>query len=413
MADRRVVVTGMGAVTPFGVSVDCLWDALIEGRSGLGPITLFDASEFTARIAGECAGYHAEDHLDRKELKRLDRYAQFALVSADEALRMSALDIEREDPCRMAVMYGSGIGGMIELETQFYRMAEKGPRQVSAFTIPKLMLNAAAGNISIRYGAKGPSHGVCSACASASNAMGEALRLIRHDEADVVFTGGSEAAITRLAMAAFASMKALSTRNDGPAIASRPFDKDRDGFVLSEGAGTLVLEEMEHARKRGAPMLAEVIGFASSSDAGHLTQPGADGEGPARAMRGAVADGGISLEDVDYINAHATATPLGDLAETAAIKTVFGEWAKKLAISSTKGAMGHTLGASGGVELIATICALNQSVIPPTLNLDHPGDGCDLDYCANTPRDGNIRVAMSNSFGFGGHNASILVRRID
>ncbi len=411
MADRRVVVTGMGAVTPFGVTVDPYWDGLIEGRSGITPISLFDASHFDVRIAGEIPTFDAEKHLDRKIIKRSDRFAQFALTACAEAVRMSGLEVQKEDAGRLAVIFGSGIGGLNELEEQFTRLMAKGPGKVSAFTIPKLMVNAASGNISIAYGAKGNSIAVSSACASATNAMGEAMRQIGHGEADVVFTGGSEAAVTPLALAAFAAMKALSTRNDDPTRASRPFDRDRDGFVLAEGAGALIFEELEHARRRRAPILAEVIGFASTSDADHIAQPSESGEGAAAAMRLAIQDAKISPDQVDYINAHGTSTPLGDVAETIAVKRVFGDWAKKVVVSSTKSAVGHSLGASGGLEIIATILAAKNSVVPPTINLDHPGDGCDLDYCPKVARDRKIRVGMSNSFGFGGHNACIVIRR--
>lgn len=409
MVNRRVVVTGMGVVTPFGVTVDRFWDALIEGRSGIGPITLFDASGFDVRIGGECVNFEITDYIDRKLIKRLDRFAQLALIATDEAFEASQLDLDREDPGRIAVIFGSGIGGLNELEQQCARLAAKGPGKVSAFTIPKLMVNAASGNISIAYGVKGESIAVSSACASASNAMGEALRMIRRGGAEVVFTGGSEAAMTPLAMAAFASMKALSHRNDEPKKASRPFERDRNGFVLSEGAGALIFEDLEHARKRNAPILAEVIGFASSSDAAHITQPLEDGASAAAAMRFAIEDAEIATEDVDYINAHGTSTPLGDVAETLAIKTVFGNWAHKLVVSSTKSSIGHLLGASGGVELIAAIRAMQHSIVPPTINLENPGPQCDLDYCPNTARDRDIRVALSNSFGFGGHNACIIV----
>jgi len=413
MADRRVVVTGMGAVTPFGVGVDGLWDGLVASRSGITPITQFDAKDFDVRIGGAIPGFDPEKLLDRKLVKRLDRFAQFALVAFDEATRASGLDTAKEDPYRLSVIFGSGIGGINELEQQSTRLMVKGPGKVSAFTIPKLMVNAASGNISIAYGAKGNSIAVSSACASAANAMGEAMHHVRRGDADVVFTGGSEAALTPLALAAFASMKALTTRNDDAAAASRPFDRDRDGFVLAEGAGALIFEELEHARGRGAPVLAEVIGFASTSDADHITQPSETGEGAARAMQNALKDAGICPEDVDYINAHGTSTPLGDVAETIAIKRVFGDHARKLVISSTKSAVGHSLGASGGVELIATILAARNSVVPPTINLENPGEGCDLDYCPRTARDRRVRVGMSNSFGFGGHNASLVIRRFE
>ena len=411
MARRRVVVTGMGAVTPFGVSVDRFWDSLIEGRSGLSPVSLFDAQGYDVRIGGEVPKFDPTEYIDPKLVKRLDRFAQFALIACDEAFKASGLDLDREDPRRMAVIFGSGIGGMNELEQQFMRLVSRGPGRVSAFTIPKLMVNAASGNISIVYGAKGDSKAISSACASANHAMGEALEHIRRGEADIVFTGGSEAALTPLALAAFAAMKALSTRNDDPKRASRPFDRDRDGFVLSEGAGALIFEELDHAKRRGAPIVAEVIGFASSSDADHITQPSEDGKGAARAMRRAVSDAGIPVEGIDYINAHGTGTTLGDVAETVAIKEVFGSAARKLIASSTKSAIGHSLGASGGIELVATIRALVHSVVPPTINLDNPDERCNLDYCPNTARDRKINVAMNNSFGFGGHNACIVVRR--
>ncbi|MGB2986042.1 MAG: beta-ketoacyl-ACP synthase II [Phycisphaerae bacterium] len=412
MAERRIVVTGMGTVTPFGVSVDRFWDGLVDGRSGLTPITLFDTTEFDVRIGGEVPAFDATEYLDRKAIKRLDRYAQFAMIASEEAFKASGLDLERENPHRIAVIFGSGIGGMNELEQQFSRLMRKGPGKVSAFTIPKLMVNAASGNISIAYGAKGNSVAVSSACASATHAMGVALEHIRRGEADIVFTGGSEAALTPLGLAAFASMRALSTRNEDPARASRPFDRDRDGFVLAEGAGALIFEELEHAKRRGALIHAEIIGFASSSDADHLTQPSENGEGAAEAMRLAVKDACINFDDVDYINAHGTATPLGDLAETVAIKKVFGVAAKKLVVSSTKSSVGHLLGASGGVEVVVAIRAIQNGVIPPTINLDNPSEGCDLDYCPHTAQDRKINVAMSNSFGFGGHNACIVVKGV-
>lgn len=413
MIERRVVITGVGALTPFGVGVDCFWTGLIEGRSGVAPITLFDVSDFAVHFGGEVPEFNAADHIDRKVAKRMDRFAQFAVVACGEAVRSSGLDLEKENRYRIAVVFGSGIGGLNELEQQHSRLMEKGPSKVSAFTIPKLMVNAASGNISIQFGAKGNSIAVSSACASATHAMGEALRHIRGGTADIVFTGGSEAAVTPLALSAFASMKALSERNDDPPRASRPFDRDRDGFVLAEGAGAFVFEELEHAQRRGATILAEVLGFGSSSDASHITQPSETGDGASEAMRLAITDAKIAPDAIDYINAHGTSTPLGDLAETIAIKRVFGDHASEMIISSTKSAIGHTLGASGGLELIATAFAIRHGVIPPTINLDEPGEGCDLDYCPNTARDARVRVAMSNSFGFGGHNACIIIRRFE
>ncbi len=413
MSRKRVVITGMGAVTPFGVGVDLYWDSLLESKSGITPISLFDHSEYDTHFGGEIPGFKADAYLDRKLVKRLDRYSQLAMVAADEAAKMACYDVSSLDPARVSVIFGSGIGGMIELEQQMARLMTKGPSKVSAFTIPKLMVNAAAGNISIAHGAKGNSSAVSSACASATHAIGVALEIIRRGEADIIFTGGSEAALTPLATAAFASMKALSTRNDEPQRASRPFDKDRDGFVLAEGAGAIVLEELEHAKKRGATIFGELIGFAASSDAEHITQPSESGDGAAVAMRDALGDAEVSTVDVDYINAHGTSTPLGDLAETVAIKRVFGEVSKKLIVSSTKSAMGHSLGASGGLELIACVRAVQNGVVPPTINLDEPGEGCDLNYCPHKPQDRKIRVALSNSFGFGGHNACLIVRRFE
>lgn len=410
MSGKRVVITGMGAVTPFGVGVDPFWDGLVQGRSGIRSVTLFDTTQFDVRIGGEIPSYQPEAYIDRKLVKRLDRFSCLAMTATEEAVRSSGLNISSEDARRVAVIFGSGIGGMNELEEQFTRLAEKGPGKVSAFTIPKLMVNAASGNISIQYGARGESIAVSTACASATNAMGIALHRIRQGEADVVLTGGSEAALTKLALAAFSSMKALSTRNDQPHAASRPFDRDRDGFVLAEGAGALIFEDYDHARRRGAPMLAEVIGFATTCDAEHLTQPSEQGIGAAEAMRLALADARLAPADVDYINAHGTGTPLGDLAETLAIKQVFGTDADRLVVSSTKSSVGHSLGASGGVELVACICAMRNRTIPPTINLDNPADGCDLDYCPNTARDARVRIAMSNSFGFGGHNACLVIR---
>ncbi len=413
MSQRRVVITGMGAITPLGNTVDQFWEGLIEGRSGVGPVTRFDASAFDVRFGGQCWDFDPDKQIDRRTVKRLDRFSQFALAAARDALRESGLQITESNAGRVGVIVGSGIGGLEELEVQHSRLENKGPDKVSAFTIPKLMVNAAAGNISMELGAKGISAAVATACASATNAMGDALNAIRRGAADVVLTGGSEAALTPLGLSAFAAMKALSPRNDDPPRASRPFDRDRDGFVLGEGAGILVFEELQSAQARGATILAEVVGCGVTSDAGHITQPLEDGAGGAAAMRLALADAGLNPDDVDYINAHGTSTPLGDVAETVAIKTVFAGHARRLAVSSTKSSVGHSLGASGGIELIASVRAVVQSVVPPTINLDHPGEGCDLDYVPNTARDMPLRAAMSNSFGFGGHNASIVIKRFE
>ncbi len=413
MSKRRVVVTGMGAVTPVGQTVDAFWDALLSCRSGVRRVQLFDATPFDVQIGGEVAEFDPTVCIDRRQVKRLDRFAQFAMVAGHEAMTQSGLDPAAIDRHRFGVIIGSGIGGLMELEEQHLRLRDKGPGKVSAFTIPKLMVNAASGNLSIQYGACGPSTAVSTACASATNAMGDALNCIRRGECDVMITGGSEAALTPLGLGAFAAMRALSVRNDDPAHASRPFDRDRDGFVLGEGAGILIFEEFEHARRRGARIFAEVAGFGTTADASHITQPSENGEGAAQAMRAALADGGLAPDTIDYINAHGTSTPLGDVAETIAIKKVFGPHAQRVPVSSTKSSIGHLLGASGGVEAIASILAIVNSVAPPTINLDHPGEGCDLDYVPNAPRDRRIHRAMSNSFGFGGHNACIVFQRAE
>ena len=413
MGDCRVVVTGLGAVTPLGITVGTYWDGLVSARSGIRTIQRFDASPFAVRIGGECVDYDPAQHLEHRVAKRLDRFAQLAFVAAKMAYQDSALQDGKFDPIRAGVILGTGIGGLTELEEQHKRLLAKGPSRVSAYTIPKLMANAAAGHISITFNLQNVSASVATACASAGNAMGEALSMIRRGRADLIMTGGCEAALTPLGLSAFAAMKrALSTRNDDPAAASRPFDKDRDGFVLSEGAGLLIFEELEHAMRRNARLYAEVIGFGATSDACDMVQPDPDGKGAARAMAAALADARLNPDELDYINAHGTATPLGDVAETKAVKAVFGPAARKLAISSTKSAIGHLLGASGGVEAIATLKAMEHNTLPPTLNLDHPDPECDLDYVPCIARDAKVHTAMSNSFGFGGHNASIIFRKL-
>ena len=413
MGDRRVVVTGLCAVTPLGVTVGTYWDGLVSARSGIGTIQRFDASPFTVRIGGECVDFDPADFLEHRVAKRLDRFAQFAHVAAKQAYEDSALEDGKFDPTRAGVILGTGIGGLTELEEQHKRLLAKGPSRVSAYTIPKLMANAASGHLSITLSFHNVSASVATACASAGNAMGEAFNVIRRGGADLVMTGGCEAALTPLGLSAFAAMKrALSTRNDDPTAASRPFDRDRDGFVLSEGAGVLVFEELEHAKARGAPIYGEVIGFGATSDGCDMVQPDPEGTGAARAMAAALADARLNPDQLEYINAHGTATPLGDAAETKAVKVVFGPAARKLAISSTKSAIGHLLGASGGVEAIATLKAMEHNTLPPTLNLDHPDPECDLDYVPLTARDAQVRTTMSNSFGFGGHNASIIFRKL-
>jgi len=410
---RRVVVTGLGLITSLGQRVEDFWRRLLAGESGISAIERFDASGFTVRIAGEVKDFDPEVCIDKRETRHLDRFAQMAVAAADQAVKDSGLDLANlPDPFRAGAIVGSGIGGLAEFEEQHRRLLEKGPMRVSPFMVPKLMINAAAGQISIRYAIKGPNAGVANACASANNAIGQALWTIQSDEADLMITGGSEAALTPLGLAGFCAARALSTRNDEPARASRPFDLQRDGFVLSEGAGIIVLEEYEHAKRRGAKVYAEVIGFGMSGDGLHIVQPDPEGRGAAGAMRAMLNDGCAEPDSVDYINAHGTATPLGDIAETKAIKAVFGDHARRLAISSTKSSIGHLLGASGGVEFIATALAIRDQVAPPTINLEDPDPECDLDYVPLKPRPMSIRRAASNSFGFGGHNACLLLQKI-
>ncbi len=406
---RRVVVTGLGVVTSLSSKVADLWQRILAGESGVHEIRLFDTTEHKVHFGGDIHDWSFGDYMSAKDAKRIDRFTQFAMVAGIDAMRDSGLEIEKIDPFRAGVIVGSGIGGLHEIETQVERLLHKGPDKVSAFTIPKLMLNAASGQLSIEFGLRGPNYAVATACASATNAMGDAFKSIQHDEADLMITGGSEAAITPMGISGFANMRALSERNDAPQQASRPFDRDRDGFVLSEGAGMLVFEELKHAKRRGARIYGEVLGYGASADAGHITQPDGDGLGAARAMKRALEDGELDPSSVGYINAHGTSTLLGDQAETAAIKRVFGDHASQISISSTKSQLGHLLGASGGVELVLTMLAVRDNVVPPTINLDNPDPLCDLDYTPNRARERKLRAAMSNSFGFGGHNASIIV----
>ena len=415
MTNRRVVVTGMGLITGLGERVDTFWNNIVAGVSGVRKISLFDTKGFDVEIGGECKDFDAGKYFDRKAARRMDRFSQFAVAAAREAVETSGLDLKNYsgDPGRLGVILGSGIGGLMEFEQQFLRLIEKGPSKVSAFTIPNLMVNAASGNIAIEHNMKGITTAVCTACASACHAMRDAYSAIVDNHSDVMISGGSEAALTPLGLSAFAAIKALSCRNDNPEAASRPFDKDRDGFILSEGSGILVFEELEHAKKRGANILVEVLGFGASTDAGHIAQPAENGSGAAEAMKTCLHSAGVNLEEIDYINAHGTSTGLGDIAEAMAIKTAFGDHAKKLAVSSTKSATGHLLGASGGVETIATIMAMRNSIAPPTLNLENPDEGCDLDFVPKVAREMPIRKAMSNSFGFGGHNATILLSQYE
>ncbi|MCC9600334.1 beta-ketoacyl-ACP synthase II [Stieleria sp. JC731] len=411
--ERRVVITGVGVVTPLASEVPLFWQRLTAGESGVGKITLVDTTEYKVHFAGEVYDFSLEGITDPREEKRLDRFTQFAVHAGYQAINDSKLDFDSLDRTRCGVILGSGIGGLIEIENQIERMLTKGPSRVSPFTVPKMMVNAAGGNISITYGLKGPNYAVATACASATNAMGDALRSIRLNETDVVITGGSEAALTRMGLAAFQNMKALSMRNDEPTKASRPFDKDRDGFVLGEGSGVLVFEELNHALARGAKIYGEVLGYGTTSDAGHITAPDPEGVGAAAAMTAALADAEVDPTAIDYINAHGTSTPLGDIAETKAIKRVFGDHAYKTTVSSTKSSIGHSLGASGGIEAVILCKTLETQTIAPTINLDNPDPECDLDYTANEAASKPVKIAMSNSFGFGGHNACVVVGKYE
>ena len=409
---RRVAITGMGVVTALGQTLDSYWNGLVEGRSGVSTLTLFPTEGYRVHFGGEIRDFDAEAHLGPKEFRRLDRNAQFAQVAARAAVAHSGLEPGQIVQERAGVIIGSGIGGLAELEAQQTTLLQKGPSRISPFAIPKLIVNAAAGHISIEFGFKGPSTAIATACASAANAIGESYRLIQSGRADVMLTGGTEAALTPLGLACFAAMRALSTRNEEPTRASRPFDRDRDGFVLSEGAGLLVLEELDHARKRGATILAELVGYGMSSDAYHITAPDEQGRGAAQAMTSCLEDARLSTDAIDYINAHGTSTGLGDVAETRALKAVFGGSIGSIPVSSTKSHLGHLLGASGGVELIACVQAIRQGVIPPTINLDHLDPDCaDLRHVPNTAREAKVEVALSNSFGFGGHNACLIARK--
>ncbi|PQO42803.1 beta-ketoacyl-[acyl-carrier-protein] synthase II [Blastopirellula marina] len=407
---RRVVVTGMGIVSSLSCQLDTFWSKLIAGESGIHEIKILDTSRFKVKFAADVHDWAPDVYIDSKEQKRLDRFSQFGMVAGIDAVSSSGLDFSQEDSYRCGVILGSGVGGIATIEEQTEKLLTKGADRVSPMTIPRLMLNAAGGNISIRYGLRGPNYTVATACASATNALGDALKAIQYDEADVMISGGTEAGITPMGISAFSNMKALSFRNDDPVRASRPFDLDRDGFVMAEGAGVVVLEELEHAKARGANILAELVGFGCSGDGGHITSPDPEGRGAARAMQNALNDAALDPQKIDYINAHGTSTPPGDKAETIAIKTVYGDHAYKLAVSSTKSSLGHSLGASGGIELIACIKAINEGIIPPTINLTKPDPACDLDYTPNEAKNRKVCYAMSNSFGFGGHNACVIAK---
>lgn len=409
MSRRRVVITGMGAVTPVGNDVRTYWRNILAGKSGIAPLTLFDTSAFKVHFGGEVKNFQTEPVLTSKDARRMDRFTQFAMVAAAEAMKDSGVDISKEDPFRCGVIIGSGIGGLLEFEDGHRTFMERGPGKVSPFVIPKMIPNAASGNVSIQYGMMGPNTAVSTACASAANATGDALRAIQYDHADVMITGGSEAAIAHMGLGGFTSARALSMRNDDPPAASRPFDKDRDGFVLSEGAGIVVIEELEHAKKRGANIYAEILGVGCTADAHHITAPHPEGSGASKAMEFALRDARLHPADIQYVNAHGTSTELGDAAETAAVKRVFGEHARKLAMSSTKSMVGHLLGASGGVELIACTLSIRHRVVHPTINYHTPDPTCDLDYVPNTAREMRVLNCISNSFGFGGHNCTLVV----
>ncbi|WP_298038355.1 beta-ketoacyl-ACP synthase II [uncultured Desulfuromonas sp.] len=409
---RKVVVTGVGTISALGIGAEENWQALMAGRSGIGPITHFDASEFPTQIAGEVKNFNAEEFIDKKEIKKMDLFIQYALAAADKAMLDSGLEITEENAERVGVLVGAGLGGLPAIEKYHNAMLERGYKKISPFFIPMLIINLAPGHISIRYGAKGPNLSSVSACATGTHSIGDAFRMIQRGDADAMIAGGTEATITSLGIGGFNVMKALSTRNDDPEGASRPFEKGRDGFVMAEGAGIVILEEYEAAKKRGAKIYGEVCGYGLTGDAHHLTAPAPGGEGAARCMKMALDGAGARPEDVDYINAHGTSTHFNDLYETMAIKNVFGDHARKVMISSTKSMTGHALGAAGGLEAVYALMAMERGEVPPTINYHEPDPECDLDYVPNEGRRGQVRMSMSNSFGFGGTNATLLFRKV-
>ncbi|HKH43812.1 MAG TPA: beta-ketoacyl-ACP synthase II [Thermoanaerobaculia bacterium] len=410
-ARRRVVVTGVGLVSPLGVGTAQNWEALLEGRSGIGPITRFDASRYPTRIAGEVKGFNPLDFLDKKEVKKSDTFIHYGLAAAQFAVEDSALVIDESNADRVGVVIGSGIGGLPLIEATHKVLLERGPDRVSPFFIPGQIVNMAAGQVSIRWGARGPNTSPATACTTGLHAVGDAFRLIQSDDADAMIAGGTEAVITPLAVAGFCAMRAMSHRNDDPEKASRPWDVGRDGFIISEGAGIVILEELEHARRRGAQIYAEVVGYGMSADAYHISAPHPEGHGAVRVMQSALKNAGLPPEAIGYINAHGTSTPLGDLSEVRAVKQVFGDHAYKLAVSSTKSATGHLLGAAGGLECGILALAMKHQILPPTLNLDEPGEGCDLDFVPHKPRPTDLEHALTNSFGFGGTNGALIMKR--
>lgn len=410
---KRVVITGLGCVTPVGTGKDDFWVNIKSGVSGIDKITRFDYTNYQTQIAGEVKDFTPEDYISKKELKKMDRFTQFAMVASKLAVADSELDLNKIDGNRMGTVIGTGIGGVETIEAQHKNLLEKGNRRVSPFFIPMMIGNMAAGQVAIEFGAKGPSTNICTACASGTNSVGDAFKIIQRGDADIMIAGGTEAAVAEFAVAGFCNMKAMSTNNDNPQKASRPFDKDRDGFVMGEGCGILILEELESAIKRNAKIYAEIVGYGMTSDAYHITTPAENGEGAARAMQVAINDAGIKPAQIDYINAHGTSTYYNDLYETMAIKSVFGENAKNVSISSTKSMTGHLLGASGAIEAIVCALAIKDDFVPPTINLENPGEGMDLDYTPNKGKERTINYALSNSLGFGGHNATIVLKKYE
>ena len=411
--DRRVVVTGVGLVSPLGIGTAANWEALLEGRSGIGKITRFAAAEFSAQIAGEVKRFDPLQFIEKKDVKKMDIFIQYAIAASQFAVDDSRLEVTRENAPRVGVFIGSGIGGFATIEREHLALLDGGPRKISPFFIPSAIINLAAGQVSIRFGAKGPNMATCTACSASAHAIGDSYEIIKRDDADAMIVGGSEAAITPMSVGGFAAMRALSTRNDEPEKASRPFDKDRDGFIIGEGAGMLILEELDHAKGRGAPIYAELVGYGVSGDAHHITAPSEDGDGARRAMEMAIRKAGIAPDQVDYVNAHGTSTPYNDRLETLAIKHCFGEHARQLAISSTKSMTGHLLGGAGGLEAGITALAVHHQTLPPTINLDAPDPECDLDYIPWKCRAARVRYALSNSFGFGGTNVALLFKRYE
>lgn len=408
----RVVITGMGVVSPIGIGIETFEEALFEGKNGIARITLFDASSYRSQIAGEVRNFNPRDYLPPKQIGRMDRFTQMGMVAAEEAIKQAGISPNEEDPGEIGILVGSGVGGLYTIGREQTVLLEKGPRRVSPFLVPMLITDITSAQIAIKYGFSGPNFSISTACASGNHSIGEAFKIIQRGDAEVMVAGGAEAAITPLGLAGFCSMRALSTRNDEPAKACRPFDKQRDGFVIGEGAGVVVLEKWERARKRKVPIWGEIIGFGMSEDAYHITQPVEDGRGLREAMRRALLDAKIPVEKVDYINAHGTSTPLNDKVETRAIKNLFGKNAYRIPVSSTKSMTGHLLGATGGVEMIACLLALKKAIIPPTINYEESDPDCDLDYVPNQSREVKLRVAMSNSMGFGGHNAVLLLKKM-